>query len=536
MNRVIEKWKTAVRMILLFIMVLAGTMTVLAEESLEVFVEDYRVEDNRLVVYVNGGVDRSDVMLHPDNFEITLGDKVLPCTDVNYLSGTEDSVAYVFLVDVSGSISEERLRKMKDAMIAIAENIRSQDKVAVISMGDTLRIGEFKKGQKKIQNQIEAVEGLKEDTNLYYGIVESLKLLDSADHGAQKQVLVVLSDGQDDQATGITREEVNQYLEKTRIPVCTIAMLNSDAGTEKQEYAKILGSFARLSKGGVHSVYGLDDTTLDECASKIAAAVNDSVVVKADITGYEPGSGKAYLEVTMSVEDYGKDSDGMDISEKSLVEALKAAAETEMVTETATEAAAETVTEAVTETEVMSEAETDSVPVQEEKKIPYAAVLGGAATLILIIIILIVNSRKKKKDQQEEEILDIPEEPVSPTVDVSDGGKTIAINPDEISVSKLNAVLYLTEMGSAERKVYTVKLYNEAVIGRSLNNTDLAFPQDSHMSKIHCAFSWYDGDVVLWDKGSRNGTRVNGVPIKEPYVMQKDDIITIGKTELRVRW
>ena len=56
------------------------------------------------------------------------------------------------------------------------------------------------------------------------------------------------------------------------------------------------------------------------------------------------------------------------------------------------------------------------------------------------------------------------------------------------------------------------------------------------MSGVHCALTYFDDHVILWDKGSMNGTQVNGIPITAPYALRCDDIIHIGNTEFRIHW
>ena len=55
---------------------------------------------------------------------------------------------------------------------------------------------------------------------------------------------------------------------------------------------------------------------------------------------------------------------------------------------------------------------------------------------------------------------------------------------------------------------------------------------DDLVSRTHAVFRRHDGHVEVADLGSRNGTRVNGVAIREPTRLQHGDRIRIGPREL----
>ncbi len=59
--------------------------------------------------------------------------------------------------------------------------------------------------------------------------------------------------------------------------------------------------------------------------------------------------------------------------------------------------------------------------------------------------------------------------------------------------------------------------------------------EDPRVSKVHCAIVIRRDALYLKDMGSRNGTYLNGIRIQEPVVIQKDDIIGVGGTQIEVK-
>lgn len=81
----------------------------------------------------------------------------------------------------------------------------------------------------------------------------------------------------------------------------------------------------------------------------------------------------------------------------------------------------------------------------------------------------------------------------------------------------------------SDHKVPPVELSNGAVaIGRHADN-DISIRDDDVASRFHCVLEpGANGQYIIKDLGSRNGTRVNGTPISSSPV-NPGDVITVGK-------
>ena len=68
-------------------------------------------------------------------------------------------------------------------------------------------------------------------------------------------------------------------------------------------------------------------------------------------------------------------------------------------------------------------------------------------------------------------------------------------------------------------------------VGRSLINDIII--EDPYVSKMHCQFVKDDnGNIILIDIDSQNGTYVNAQKIRNKVVLQRNDIVRIGNTTL----
>ncbi len=82
----------------------------------------------------------------------------------------------------------------------------------------------------------------------------------------------------------------------------------------------------------------------------------------------------------------------------------------------------------------------------------------------------------------------------------------------------------------ASQDEVTVYPLEEALIelGRDLTNDIIM--QEAEVSRHHIRFIRTPSGYTVEDMGSMNGTAVNGMFVKEPYLLRTDDIVTIGTT------
>jgi pSer/pThr/pTyr-binding forkhead associated (FHA) protein len=59
-------------------------------------------------------------------------------------------------------------------------------------------------------------------------------------------------------------------------------------------------------------------------------------------------------------------------------------------------------------------------------------------------------------------------------------------------------------------------------------------PSSDLISRKHCSIKVRDNDVVITDLGSRNGTFINGEPIKGEYLAKVGDVLRVGRLQFEV--
>ena len=100
----------------------------------------------------------------------------------------------------------------------------------------------------------------------------------------------------------------------------------------------------------------------------------------------------------------------------------------------------------------------------------------------------------------------------------------------EFEETGLLGILWVKK-GYKQGRLYKVR--HGTTIGRKYGDILL---DDPKVSKRHAKLTIEDGQFVLWDFGSTNGTFVNGNRIREATILKENDVIRIGATEFSFKF
>lgn len=517
------------------------------EEALQVRLDQYAAQDGLLKLYLNHNRG-AGFQVQPQDVRILFGANEMEANDVKTLQEEGTPVSYRCVVDVSGSMSQDRIDEAKTIIKDLAAKKKPGDTISITTMGNELVSTAFMSDPAEIGAAADALTLTKEDTNLYYGIVQELETLKTSNDVARKRCLLIFSDGADDQATGITQGEAETAVRESHIPVFTVALLKSADNENAREMAKILGSFARMSSGGKHFAPALSDGTDETIASSIAEAVNSSLVVSGDLSDCDVSGKEVALKISVSDAAGETAEDSVNVPESDIkiirqeVEKLEA-----RTPEPVLESTPEPETEVV---EVPQEQMILGLPAKTFYLIIVIVVIAALALFLLLFLFL----RKKQQTMPED----------SPGMQPGGGMQMGSGMQDDLSVTQGAAggtgfgnsrtvgldsaaretsakaggkpcQITLFRMGKGEEKSFELSLTDQITIGRSASKASLPI-SDTALSGLHCSLLRKDGMVMIKDEGSTNGTFVNGVPIEGNFELHQDDIILLGSYEYRITW
>jgi VWFA-related protein len=425
--------------------------------------------------------------LTPTNLTATLGSHNAQISALKPFQETAEGVAYAFLVDISRSLAVEQFGEMRGAIRTWIEGMKPADRAAIIAFGEDYQIlVDFTADKQKLSQALDSLGPRDAHTRLYQAIDRAIELQQRTDPGLPvRRVLIVLSDGKDE-GSALTPGDVLLKVRAGHLPIYSIGLSHLPK-SERQRYLDTLYRFSNAS-GGTYQEAGT--SSIPQLYAMIQQAVMRVFVSGLVCRGCPADGLKHPLEISLTQGARGLKAGPVDV--------------------------------------VPLAAPVPPPQVSWWSQIPFwgwlavaAALLGGAGFAMVRL-----NSGKKDREKEEykKERVKIPERPKSEHV-------TPRTDPEPAKgfVMKFSVVI-----GKDAGSWYDVKLKNKAVIGRDKDcQVVLADPE---VSNRHCELASVNGQIVIYDLGSTNGTVVNGVPISGRHKLESQDTIIIGDTELRVHF
>ena len=468
----------------------------------------------------------------PDQITAILSDTPLILKDIHPFRSTGEGVAYIILVDISKSLKQKEFEQMRQVLFGWIDAMDEKDRAAVLTFGTNVkRVHDFSADKASLKHVVAILQPVDDYTQLHQGLVDALDLGRRIDKDLpMRRAIITLSDGQDDFAGGVTKQEVFKQLEVDPVPIYAVGFSSPPKTTQKEEALKTLGAFARTS-GGAYLM--AEKGKFPEIFSRMREKIMEvyAVNLKCETCQWKGQEGRLQMDLR-----YGpigmRTGLGIVLLPRERFKGI-----------------------------IVLHEEEDKTPVVKWwEKIPYWGYAGAGLVLLSLIAATILLLQKRERvpigvlaggpDAAKD---DYPgPEPYQPLVTPTTApafpslGEEMTAQPDRVTATMgapsaeprktgvMGQKIRLTPIrGSEHSKSYEANLVNRLVIGRSKEKCDLVLPDDREVSKTHCELTYKDGLIHIADLGSTNGTFVNGVPITGRYQLQNDDIIGLGKMELR---
>ncbi len=415
---------------------------------------------------------------------LTIGSASATIKQVEPFEQTKEGLAYVLLIDISQSLKPAQFARVRTALKGWIQALTDKDRAAIVTFGKEVKlIHDFTGDKESLQKTVTTLAPTDDLTQLHQGFIRALELGKRADTNLpQYRVIVTLSDGQEDFPGGVTAQEVLDRLKEDRIPIYTLGITPSSLSEKQKDALKALGVLARTSGGEYVEVKGdrleADYAALRQRIRRVfvargscSACVADGQVQRVQLT---------QTSATRTV------TDGMPLR---------------LLPRVATAPPA------------------TAVPGRASEKMwwwPYAA--GGMLVVLLAGVPFLLRRRRPVPTPPAGE--DGDDSPLPPTVTASAKESGLRVR--------------LTIVGNTKpTKAYDVNLVDQVVIGRHPTECAVIITDDPEISARHCQLVCEDEAVFVRDLESRNGTLVNGVPIVGRHKLCDDDLLSLGRTNLR---
>lgn len=532
---------------MLFITVLTGLRPAYARAAdANSFLQSYYTEEGKVIVYCASLADIGETYT-AQQFTAAVSGQDCPVLEVAETEETE-GITFYCLVDVSGSMHQEQMEQARDVLTEICENLNEKDNMVIGALGTTLETTEFLTDKEELRAVIDALSADSEYTAIYDAVIDSISVLQSNNNCNRKKCLVIISDGDDETVIGKTRDEVWNTIEKSKIPVYTVAALRQSYNEQQKQSAEALGAFARQSAGGRAYAPVAEGFSAKDAGKFIVEDNREGLVLTIDTSGVEPAKDELLLNVQLKT-DSATYTDTMYLYAADLQ-----FAPTEQTVPEETGSSAETSADGEEsgkgETSVGDE-EGSIASAEDGQKdaggIPvYLLLLAGGAVLVLLLAAVLFLRKKKAKEAEEKEAA---EKEAKERADAERADKDKA---DKARAGKAQNASAQGGKGlgaAASYEVQFIAIGHEGIVftlhipeGKTLTlgrnkKADLVLnPEDRHLSSVQCKVHCMQNVMNVWDMNSQNGTFVNGVPIRKigMATVQNGDVMRMGSYEYRI--
>ena len=451
--------------------------------------------------------------------EVSVGSRIVEDVTLSTLEQEDIPVTLYCLVDSATSLSDKSKQQREDILLTLSSLMSNGDSMILATIDSVLTESKPMTDRDIRDTAIKTIAGQAWYTNLFDGISQAVKSLDTSNSYNTNRCLVIISEGHDDQKSTATAEGIQKQILEANIPVYHI-ILGSNLSEKELALHKQL---ADESLGGYLAYPDRESISGSAAAQQIWHTIKGAAVIRIGSEELQAAGVDQQLLIRY-------DSAETRYEDTILIRAVDLP-----VPET------EAPTEEPTETEEESESE-EELP---EELILYGGI--GAAVLIIAIVVFVV-LRKKKKDQPQEVVVsDIvwPEESMDSTASVSDFSFTptdpISFdhsgNPTEPVTNRCHVrVVAIMHPEIAFDFYLTPNM--ETTFGRTEKADIVLNKDDKKLSGLHGCFYWDGKMLLVQDRGSTNGTAVNGelCAAKVWLRLENGAVLTAGKYEYRVNF
>mgnify|MGYP001431744782 CR=1 FL=1 len=453
-----------------------------SEVPYDLRVHQSSLSDGLLTSYISLTDNKGDLIIELKQQDITVsyGENLGEIESFNFYDQSKEGIGFIFLVDISKSITKENFDLVKSSIITWINSMSSLDKVSLISFGEEVNIlQDFSDNKELLISSIEKLERTDLETRLNDALMTSQEIASiKRDDLPRRKAIICLTDGLDEYIGGVTREELLNSFQDRRTAIYSIGFTEIQ-NEEELEGINNIAVLSRLS-GGVF--IDANEASIEGAYNIARERVTNTFVINSSCSSCIYDGKKINFNVSVALDGY----------------------------------------------ELNTQSPITLIPFQEElskNQKSYTYLWPLTAVILLLTGIYLYSRNKRKVDAGafedglggsfEEDSLE------DTTLPVED---SVSINKKEVKLAPIS---------SGVNEVLLQIGISPVVLGRS-SNADVTISGEKEISGKHCEVSIEQERLFVSDLDSKNGTSVNGVMISTRHPLDPQDILGIGRIEFRV--
>lgn len=438
----------------------------------------------------------------PDRVQVSVSNENAEIVKCGTLSDQDVSIKTTILLDISSSIPAEMRDRVVEATKKFIEAKPANEEIRIYSFGENLRlIQDFTADRYDLILSLESITFDDIESKIYEAIYSTIPVLSLVEDKPTFFRTIILTDGVDDTASGVTKEELFVKLQNQFYPIDVVAIDRSKTAENKE-----LAAIVRISGGRYHSLYpevilnvlvqSLSVNKLSYVEATLPLSLLDGSIRQVDVS-----DGSVHLSADVKFSVHNKFSPVTDPEEIApLTPTYTAPANPDLTAK----------------------------PSIFSTKSPLVFIAIGLGVVGLISVIIIILRTRKKKKKAPEPYSDfthvVPEEKEPYYND-----KTEFLGETDFSGAQYT--IKLSQLNSPGQ-VWTLPVKDSLIIGR-LAHCHVRF-SDMSVSREQCKISVHSSGLIVTHLGKTNKTMLNGAIVSDSAPLLSGDQIKFGRETLRV--
>jgi hypothetical protein len=282
MNQLITKrWHRLLRVLLPIALMICVVGTAAAADEVRINIERANPSGGVLQLIFYSAAEETPT---PETLQVSLDGVQAAVSSVDTIDYADPGTSYLFLFDTNTAVTERAIPDMQRIAKSITKQFGTLDNALIVPVGGEIDKKAFSDDTVELDRSIDSLTRGTEASDLYTSISNAIKLLESDETLRPRRCLVVMADGLDNTADGVSALEVSTLVSQGHVPVYVVALTYNTKTEERIQAAKDISGIARLSPGGVSILLKNDGSSTQDAVDTILAqrAKTYLAVIKAE--------------------------------------------------------------------------------------------------------------------------------------------------------------------------------------------------------------------------------------------------------------
>ena len=497
------------------------------------------VNENTIVLYA-GEFDSQ-----PKVETAQIGNRLIEDVNVSSLTAERNRINTLLMLDNSFSISKNDREKSITFLSDYIENADKDENIRIALFDEHINyLTEYTTDKTALQNAVSTIEFNDQETYLTDVLYEALNEIRNTEDAYIR--VVVISDGVDNKAIGITEKELDKAIEETEVQIFSIGCKKNN----NNEELKAMYALARNTNGKDFTLS--DYTNPSEISNEIHNSVDKLYSFELAIPEDIKDGLKAGVQIVLSDGNTISKEINMPFGEANSVASSDDSKQEKIDDNIDSDVQAiipvtsPDIDEGTTETAK----ENNEVPGKKSVLVPLIVLLCILLLVIGVYISVIRGNNRKKKSNIEKNSNAFAKDnggsfnsdEDSKTVFEDDRTQFMDNESDETVIygnsqtgGYSSQTITLTEVNNPNER-YSCALKDSIIVGRKHTDYGMVINLDYSISKRHCKIFRDKGKIYIQDLNSTNGTFINENSIIGSCEIHSGDKVKLGRVEFLIEF